>query len=503
MFHNDIGKIEMGNIKMERHIGLWEKENGDKPAVAELIIDGNQIEFYLRYSEVFPCAFVGSDNDHRYKVFTSGTGNYGKHRTLDNVASYRVFYVLQQNYEFKSGLEIDDIKTVSLIIPELIDWIALNTIDWGATKHKELIAAEIKLPSMILKDRDPRVEIYFESKSSLFDPSADRRTTCTISNQPRIRITYGEPTNISQVHSDIRALMQFFALMIGHVTDVLDIRLDIQGQSLKSWLYINEDFSYNLRTLDILDKPRTKLNKVQENLQTYFETWYTFYKDDKYELVRRIYFMENAKRAVFVEDILVQYVKILEGYHLRVTDEERIASDIEKDIKEMIFTDEGKKLFQPIFNKANWKYNSKHANDVASWIASGFLERISLAERLKRLDDMFFNIIALNAETIEKLDRLSGTANKSKTPDIIIADYYRKIVSTRNYYSHYKANRDNILGFQQMYNTINVLKSLIIMILYSHMGMSKEEIRKIIIWDSELHFQTMCLRQAGELPDQT
>ena len=111
------GKIEMETIKMERHIGLWEKENSDNLAVAELIIDGNHIEFYRRdYSEVFPCAFVGSDNDHRYKVFTSGSGNYGKHRILENVASYRVFYVLQQNCEFKSGLEIDDIKTVSLVI---------------------------------------------------------------------------------------------------------------------------------------------------------------------------------------------------------------------------------------------------------------------------------------------------------------------------------------------------------------------------------------------------
>lgn len=59
---------------MERHIGLWKKEHGGKPAVAELIIDGNNIEFYCRdYGEVFPCAFVGTDNDHKYKIFTNGS----------------------------------------------------------------------------------------------------------------------------------------------------------------------------------------------------------------------------------------------------------------------------------------------------------------------------------------------------------------------------------------------------------------------------------------------
>ena len=41
------------------------------------------------------------------------------------------------------------------------------------------------------------------------------------------------------------------------------------------------------------------------------------------------------------------------------------------------------------------------------------------------------------------------------------------------------------------------------MILFSHMGMDKEQIRKIVIWDTELSFQTMHLRKEGETPDNT
>ena len=37
--------------------------------------------------------------------------------------------------------------------------------------------------------------------------------------------------------------------------------------------------------------------------------------------------------------------------------------------------------------------------------------------------------------------------------------------------------------------------------MFSHMGMTKEQIRKIIIWDTELHFQTKRLRYEGETPD--
>ena len=79
---------------------------------------------------------------------------------------------------------------------------------------------------------------------------------------------------------------------------------------------------------------------------------------------------------------------------------------------------------------------------------------------------------------------------------------YQRIVATRNYYSRFKANKDKVLNFTQICNAINVLKALIIMILYTHMGMPNDDARKIIIWDNELHFQTMCLRQEGEKPTQ-
>lgn len=487
---------------MERHIGLWKKERSDKPAVAELIIDGNSLEFFSRdYGHVFPCAFVGTDNDHKYKIFTNGSGGYGKHRTLENVGSYKAVYVLQQDCKFKEGLVIEGITKASFIIPELIDWLELNTIDWGATDEGELLAIETKHPEIVLKARNPRVEIYYESKSSLYDGSVDDRTTFIIKNQPRIRISYEQSIDVVQVQNDIRALMQFFGLMIGYITDALDIRLDIEGQELKSWLYINEDFSYNLRTINAMDRPRTKLKSLEDNIKTYFENWYLFFNDDKFEMIRRMYFSGNNKKDIWAEDILVQYVRILEGYHLRVTEEEQKVSNIEKDIKKMIFTDEGQTLFIPIFEKADWKFNSSHAKRVASWIASGFLERIGLSERLKQLDNQYFNIIAENAQDIDDLNKEVKTSEEEKGQNNVVEDYYRKIVATRNFYSHYKANRDNVLNFTQMCNTINVLKGLIIMILYTHMGMTNENARKIIIWDTELNFQTMCLRKDTERHD--
>lgn len=484
---------------MERHIGLWKEEHGEKSTVAELIIDGNYIEFYNRDAQgINGCAFVGSDNDHRYKIFTNGLAEFGKYRTLNNVACYKTIYVLQQNCDFKKGFEIEGINSASFIIPELIDWLAVRTVDWGTNEQNEMIAVETKFPNIILKESNPKIEIYFETRSSLYNPDIDDRIAFEIRNQPRVRIIYDEPSNVGKLHSDIRGIMQFFGLMIGHITDVLDIRLDIQDQNLKSWLYINEDFSYNLRTITSTDRPRTKLKKVEENIKKYFENWYDFYCDDKFELIRRMYFESNKRKDIYAQDILVQYVRILEGYHLRITDDEKVASTLDKDIKNMIFTDEGKELFTPIFQKAGWTFTSKHAKLVASWISSGFLMKTSLSKRLELLDAEYFNIIIKNADEIAKLEKIP-IPNEVEIPKDF--NYYQRIADTRNYYSHYKADAKNVLNFTQICNTINVLKALLIMILYTHMGMSKNDARKIIIWDDELHFQTMCLREEGELPD--
>jgi len=87
---------------VEHHIGLWKKEHSDKPAVAELIIDGNNVEFYCRdYGEVFPCAYVGTDNDHKYKIFTNGSGGYGKHRTLKNAGSFKTYMCYNRTVSLK------------------------------------------------------------------------------------------------------------------------------------------------------------------------------------------------------------------------------------------------------------------------------------------------------------------------------------------------------------------------------------------------------------------
>lgn len=494
---------------MKRYIGTWTKEGETSPEVAELIIDGNHIEFYRRdYGEIFPCAFIGSEGEHRYKVFTKGRSAAGVNRTLDMVTSYRTFFVLQQNGEFPEGMEISGIKDCSFIIPELIDWLGIKTIEFGATENQELIATERNLPPLVLHSANPHIEIKFELESFTKYHDIDTRTKFVLKNQPRIFIEYEEMVDVYCVQDDISAIMQFWGLMIGHVSNVDDIRLTFEGQTYKNWLYINKDFSYNLLSQSSMDKVRTSLEKIDEKVEEFFTNWYNFCNDEKFSFIRRMFFSANDKKTIFAEDILVQYVRILEGYHLRISGDEDTSATIkdafkqvEKDIKKLIFSDEGKPIFTGALEKAvpDWKFNSSHAAMVAQWIASGYLGKVGLEQRIKFLDDKFFGIVAKNAKDICKLSRENPLPTDIED-EKIVALFYRKIVATRNYFSHYKPDRNGVLEFGQMNDTINVLKALLIMIFFSHMGMDKEIIRKIIIWDTELHFQTMCLRNDDDRP---
>lgn len=209
---------------MKRYIGTWSKEQEKVPEVAELIIDGNQIEFYRRDSgEIFPCAFVGSDGQHQYKVFTKGCCSAGHNRTLEHTTSYRTFFVLQQNCPFKKGLEISGIKECSFIIPELLEWLEINTID--VTFDDEVQVREYRLSPIVLHDSNPYVEIRFESESFNSISEVDTRTTYIVKNQPRIHILFEEIVDVYTVLDQLEYLMQFWGLMIGSVSNVEDIRL--------------------------------------------------------------------------------------------------------------------------------------------------------------------------------------------------------------------------------------------------------------------------------------
>ena len=113
-----------------RRICGWKRIGTDKQCVGELIVNGNQIEFYAQDSgNSSPDVFVGGDKEYRYKVVTNGYNVFGANKTLNLSCSYNVRYALMQSFTPSEERESTDIIGFSFIIPELMDWFRdINTV---------------------------------------------------------------------------------------------------------------------------------------------------------------------------------------------------------------------------------------------------------------------------------------------------------------------------------------------------------------------------------------
>lgn len=522
---------------MERHIGTWCIESKkDKKEIGELLIDGNHIEFYSRFHQiVFPSTFIGEDGHFEYKVFVSGQDRIVNNNTIDQASAHRVLYVLMHDFSFSKGFEISGIIKFSFVIPELINWLGIDTVFYNYTDDGTPAAGEYKIPPIIIKSANPKIEIYFESCSLYNTIMSDEPTKKTIGKEPRIRVSYETPVDIKVITSEIECLMQFFGLLIGKVSFAKEIRLTIKDQESNCWLYINHDYSYNLLTQNVFDKPRTYFYIVENNLKSYYSNWYNFFNNDDFSLLRKIYFSVNDKKEKYAEEVFVEYMRILDGYHTRISGDadteqalNKAISEATKVIKAKIFDDEDRPLFEDAIHKVlpDWKYTSKNVGNIAEWIAKGYLTKKALSYRVKELDHKHFNIISQNALNIEKLPLKNyDYNNKIKThlkrkygyknddevevkfnsltqeqkDDILIEVYYIELGDTRNYYSHYKKDKTGVLEFTQLSESINVLKATILSIFLYHIGL--EDIsRKMLAFDSELHFQTQFLIKEHEKP---
>lgn len=495
---------------MERHIGTWHKEkDSSKSEVGELLIDGNHLEFYSRFHGlIFPETFIGEDGQYRYKVFVNGYAKPGQNRTLDYTSSHRIFYVLMQNFDFSKGMDISGIEEFSFTIPELTDWLGIRTVFYCSTNEDEPAAGEKHLSPILIHENDPKIELYFESKTFDSISTSEEDVEIRIKKEPRIRVKYNQLADIQRIQDDIECIMQFFGLLIGKVSIASDIRLSGEGQKPRSWLYINHDYSYNLMTQDIMDRPRTYHYVLEDNLVLYFSNWRKFCSDEQFTLLRRIYFSVNDKKEIFAEEIFVEYMRILDGYHTRMfgdaETEEKLNTALKaasKVIKSQIFKEDNRPIFEDAFQNVlpDWKYKSSNMADISGWIAAGYLGRKSLSHRLKELDNHYFGIIKNNAVDVERLARDKEKC-KNMTEEQIVELFYRELGDTRNYYSHYKANKIGVLDFPQMNDSIRVLKATIISVFLSHMEIAKDLVRRIIEFDSELHFQTQFLRKPEEYP---
>lgn len=440
-----------------------------------------------------------------YTVYVNGPEYRGNNKTLDNSSCYRVLCVLKGLMFHKDPIATENVSEVTFAISEFVPWLKKKTVSYKQISETEAAGIEERLQDIILLDTEAVTVIFsFTSKTCKNAMNSRSSTSVLVEKVPEIRIQYHVPASLERVRSDIQMNMEFWGLIIGHVSTVDDILVLFgnEDQHYCYQMYMNTDYSYNLRSVDLFHGTTTHYDSVKDKLPSLYLNWNKFFHDDKYTFLKNNYFAVNRRYQSFLEDMFVTYVRFLEGYDLRQSGDDKkkekifdAIKPIEKDIKNRIREDELKEKLEQVISPIlpEWKINSSHAGEMASWIAGGYIGRTSLQTRLKRIDDAHLNIIAKNVSIINQKQSEEEDERKFTSEE-----YYAKIVDTRNYYSHYKESEKNILSTSEMLETANVLKALILMIFYENMGMTVEDARKIIIWDSELGFETQCLMKDND-----
>lgn len=75
---------------MERIITIWEEElEPEQKKVAELIINGNNLEFYSRFDDAcFPTTYIVKDQGYYYKFFSNGLSKPSINRLLKDTHTH-------------------------------------------------------------------------------------------------------------------------------------------------------------------------------------------------------------------------------------------------------------------------------------------------------------------------------------------------------------------------------------------------------------------------------
>ena len=469
--------IDLNNGRIQINT-KWSKDNELKEdsSIGELNINGNEIIFNIKDTvDIFARNFVGSSEGNIFKVFT-----YGQQELDSTGCFYRVSKACLyngNNYAYdKYDNVINEIESFSFEIPELVHWLKIPSVEFGILDDQTAIIHELETPIIWLKDEKVKVYIKYENKN--FWEGISNKNEMTLRKKPRIFVEFEKAENDMMVVNYIRILTRFFSMLIGKVSAAIDIRLSTKSEKTSMWLFINEDFSVNNEVNLYSISYRTEYKEVSEQLKVWFETWYNFSIDSSFMFLQNYFFSTCSKKHWNIEELFLIYIKFVEGYDLRVSKDEEKAKELLIALDGIMNNQNIKELLSPEFKNVGSKYKAK---DVAKWISNGFLGRVALEDRIRRIDKNFFNIISSNSS-----DVIEGISSN---------DLYKKITKTRNYYSHFKPDSEGILEMKEIYNLIPIMKFMITIILLSHMGLDNDIIRAIIVKDDVFWSFTKHLRK--------
>lgn len=440
--------------------------------------DNNKLTFKTQHRDkLFNAQFIGRCDLRNVRVYT-----YNETDAYDGFGYYSVKKAVLHNnngLDELSGDEINNIVSASFSIRGFSEWYDKSGLEVTNTEDNYFTALQKKQDMFyVYKGKDFDVVIYFKKN---FPPTTMDRVgnIITLENSPHIAIMYHSSVNDSELLAHIRIIYRFFALLIGRLGYIEDIWFYRQGVSLPYQFLINEDITYNINSKHGFPyKHRTNFDKINDKLQVLFDKWISFSTDELFAFLLNNYFHLYKNKSFVLEDYFLTCCKFIEGYSIRKYGDidKELEKRLEKEIRPLFQNNKTnnepthvKKVLEEIFTREKIKYS---ANKISSAISHVLTNNKTLESRFDDLDSEFFKIITQNEK------RILENSNTRKR-------LVERIVVTRNYYSHFKSDKKNILTIQQIYECNDVLLALITSVLFSEIGYIKSDILELLKHDAD------------------
>lgn len=380
------------------------------------------------------------------------------------------------------GDEINNIEWASFSIRGFSKWYGKSGLEVTCIDNQYFKVKQKKEDIFyVYKGKDFDVIIFFNANYPPITMDG-AGNTITLENSPHIGILYHSPVTDIELLAHIRIIYRFFALLIGSLGYIDDIWFRRQGISMPYLYLINEDITYNINSrFGFGYEYRTKFNDIKDKLQELFNNWLSFSSDEIFNFLLHNYFNLYKDKSFIFEDYFLTCCKFIEGYSIRKNGDvdKELIKRLEKEIRPLFQNDKTgkeptqvKKVLQKISDQMNVKYEAKN---ISNAVAYALINTKTLESRFKDIELEFFSIISNNQESILGSDYSGKSLNE-------------RIVKTRNFYSHFKSDKSDILSIQQMYRCNDILLALITCILLNEIGFSIDEIKEILKHDADFFF---------------
>lgn len=352
-------------------------------------------------------------------------------------------------------------------------WLGIEGISFVANRamYVEYSVSQNRIRKIILYKYDGvDISIQFQANCVPLSLTLDG-THVEIENKPVISLHFVNSISYDELIKIMYSVVRFFALLIGCIAFIDDIKIRIDGIDQTFSLYINKDFSFDANTLvyKLLGQPRVAFASIRSRVADMFDKWMLLNSEPNMTYLIDLYFSLYVRRKTSIEDRFLACCKIIEGYDLSTTELEKKASEIEDALAQEFKVKSVKDALSPLLLRNSIKYDPKK---IAAWISTGYLNRISLTTRLMKYDKEYYHLL-------------------SRCQNLILNDGYsertiiERIGDTRNYYAHMKIDKKGLLNFREMVVSSDVMLAIIISILLNRIGFDKVAIEKIISSDAK------------------